>query len=99
MTWKRERILAVFLILTWSVMIHGVHGQDNKPSIGESLTASGFENIRVKQNGDDLTVSFENNIYRWNVRAISTALDKVSTHGKTPTQTLAFNILRIRLYK
>ena len=42
---------------------------------------TGFENIRIHSEGDVYTISFENNIYRWNVRALSSALDIASKYA------------------
>ncbi len=56
----------------------GVTGQNNAPSIAQKLINIGFENIRIKPSKDTLFISIENNIYRYNIEAIRTAIDTIT---------------------
>ncbi len=76
-TFNAVRICQLSLLITL-LMSLAVKGQDQKYSIIQKLEDTGFENIRLHQSEEDLTIGVENNIYRWNVRGISAALDKVS---------------------
>jgi hypothetical protein len=55
-----------------------VYGQDETGLLKNKLLATGFENIRVQKSNGNYYISFENNIYRWTVRALSTALDTIA---------------------
>jgi hypothetical protein len=55
-------------------------GQKASGILERKLVETGFENIRVSEEGQSFFVSFENNIYRWNVRAIATALDTLAAN-------------------
>lgn len=52
--------------------------------ITSALTEAGFENVRVARSEDDLYVTIENNVFRWDVAAIARALDLVSESIVTP---------------
>lgn len=52
--------------------------QDFANQIEKKLVESGFENIRVAKEEKKYNLSFENNIYRWNVKALQVVLDTVS---------------------
>lgn len=60
--------------------INFVFSQTADEVIEKKLLSTGFENIRVSSENKNFTISFENNIYRWNVRALSTALDTISKY-------------------
>lgn len=73
----RKLLLSVLLfILTLSYAFP----QTEAGLLKDKLINTGFENIRVNSKGNNYTISFENNIYRWNVRALSTALDTISKY-------------------
>jgi len=67
-------ISALFSLL----LINHALSQTTAQVVENKLVSSGFENIRVKAENKNYTVSFENNIYRWNVRALATALDTIA---------------------
>ena len=73
---KKTYLIGILLI--W--IISNLSAQSTPGLLEEKLVNTGFENIRVKAEGGDYTISFENNIYRWNVRALSTALDTISQY-------------------
>jgi hypothetical protein len=54
--------------------------------ITTSLVKSGFENTRCILSGDKCYVSIENHTFRWDVRAISEALDIISSGLDTSVQ-------------
>jgi hypothetical protein len=58
----------------------GLQSQDKSTILQDKLLETGFENIRVTSENNDYYISFENNIYRWNVRALSTALDTLAAY-------------------
>lgn len=66
-----------------SAVIH--YGQEVDRAIESSLVSAGFENIRVTGSDSARFVSFENNIYRWQVRALATALDSIAGHSGDQT--------------
>lgn len=55
--------------------------QTSSELINAKLVKTGFENIRVQSHQNEYTISFENNIYRGNVRALSTALDTITKYA------------------
>ncbi len=73
----KKIIFIGFLILS----IPGGYAQDKSGLLEEKLVSTGFENIRVTNIDSNYYISFENNIYRWNVRALSTALDTIAAYS------------------
>lgn len=62
--------------------------------VEDKLITTGFENIRVTTENNNFTISFENNIYRWNVRALATALDTIA---KYVPENSSLNVVQLRL--
>lgn len=72
-------IILFFWILSGSA-------QDIVNQIEKTLVESGFENIRVAKEKNNYNLSFENNIYRWNVKALQVVLDTVTSIVKPEDQ-------------
>ena len=49
--------------------------QSQSDSLSNALISDGFENIRIMYTETGLYISLEDNVYRWNVQGISSALD------------------------
>lgn len=86
---KKQIITVLFIILA----IGSAFAQSSTEVLKEKLLNTGFENIRINAEHNDFTISFENNIYRWNVRALSTALDTISKY--TP-EDASLNVVQLR---
>jgi hypothetical protein len=63
-----------------------IDAQTLSDKLSNKLIKIGFENIRVLHIKNELIVSFENNIYRWNVRGIKVALDTLSKYSPKNTK-------------
>lgn len=85
-----KHILSTFIFFFLSYI---GFAQTSAEAVQANLEKTGFENIRVKTDGNNYTVSFENNIYRWNVRALSTAIDTITKY--TP-KNANLNIIQLR---
>lgn len=59
----------------------------------ERLVGIGFENIRISSKTEKVMVAFENNVYRWDVQAIKTALDTITAY-LAPEEELALYFLQ-----
>ena len=70
----------IFLLTLLFITTDLLFSQGTEVVVQEKLVNAGFENIRVVKENGDYTISFENNIYRYNVRALATALDTISTY-------------------
>lgn len=68
-------LLACLLIIA---RFSRVAAQEYVDNIKDVLMESGFENIRVDFDEDKYFISYENNKYRWDVKALSSLLDSVS---------------------
>ena len=73
-----RKLFTSFLFILLSV--NPAISQTTAEIVENKLINTGFENIRVNAEHEKYTISFENNIYRWNVRALSTALDTISKY-------------------
>lgn len=73
-----RKLFTSFLFILLSV--NPAISQTTAEIVEIKLINTGFENIRVNAEHEKYTISFENNIYRWNVRALSTALDTISKY-------------------
>lgn len=80
-------------IILFTLSISSVFSQAPSEVIRNKLITAGFENIRVDIDKNNYTISFENNIYRWNVRALSTALDTISRYA---SEHASLNVLLLR---
>lgn len=54
--------------------------------IQSGLAEAGFENVRVVAGDQKYSISVENHVYRWDVRAIAEALNRISVHLDQPEQ-------------
>lgn len=79
---KKAILIGLLITLTTNLSL----GQSTADLIQEKLVNTGFENIRIESDNDNYYISFENNIYRWNVRALSTALDTISAYSSSNTK-------------
>jgi hypothetical protein len=52
--------------------------QNVESGVKQMLTSLGFENIRTAIQKDTLTLAYENNIYRWDVRGLNVVIDSVA---------------------
>jgi len=75
---RKKRIKLLFVALLFG-NLNQVLGQSIQ-KIRQELILSGFENLRILQSDGKLSVSIENVSYRWQVHAISQALDIISTN-------------------
>ena len=48
------------------------------------LSSLGFENVRANMEKDTLTVAYESNIYRWDVRGLIVIIDTIVNNVKSP---------------
>ena len=74
-------------------VFHRLCAQTSADSLRDVLIESGFENIRVVNENNEYFISFENNKYRWDVRALSTVLDSVVTHA---SENAELNIIQLK---
>lgn len=81
--------LLFFLLLFFQIC--DVKGQNHNELI-TNLESAGFENIRLSEIENELFVSIENMVYRWDVNAVSKAID-ICTGTKN---NLKINLLLIR---
>ena len=86
----KKHILTILLIIGFALI---AHSQASSGQLEEKLVDVGFENIRVYSAGDEYTISFENNIYAWNVRALATALDTISKYAP---ENARLNVVQLR---
>ncbi len=86
----KKRIVTILLIIGFASI---AHSQASSGQLGDKLIDVGFENIRVYSAGDEYTISFENNIYAWNVRALATALDTISKYAP---ENARLNVVQLR---
>jgi len=66
-------------------MVHRIPGQTPE-KITSDLVRSGFENIRCIVGDQKFCVSLENHTYRWDVLAISKALDLIASGLDEPLE-------------
>lgn len=83
---------SVTIILVQVVFVFGLFSQPSD-IIKKKLISTGFENVRVNHENNEFYISFENNIYRWNVRALSTVLDTIAKY--VPENAL-MNVIQLR---
>jgi hypothetical protein len=88
-----KNLWPAFLILIQFGFAYPLEAQDRIFSISAKLIAIGFENVRVVQTGDDLSVCIEDNIYRWNVTGIRVALDSITKYANNNAK-LSLHILQ-----
>lgn len=62
--------------------------QTSSEKLSKALIISGFENVRVATTNSGTFVSLEDNLYRWNVDGIRSALDIIATMEKKYPATL-----------
>ncbi|HEY9114034.1 MAG TPA: YjbH domain-containing protein [Bacteroidales bacterium] len=75
-------------------LVSSLFAQDSSELLKEKLENIGFENIRISAENNNYTISFENNVYRWNVRALSTALDTISSYAP---KNASLNVIQLKL--
>lgn len=85
-----NRIILIGILL---FLASGFFGQDRSEMLKEKLINTGFENIRVSNEDSIYHISFENNIYRWEVRALSTALDTIAEYAPKDAR---INLVQLR---
>jgi hypothetical protein len=66
------------VIFSFMLSISISKAQSQADSLSDALTNAGFENIRVMQVEAGIYISLEDNVYRWNVLGVSSALDIIS---------------------
>ena len=92
-----KKSIATFLLIIGIAFI--AHPQTSSLQMKERLIDAGFENIRMDVAENEYTISFENNIYGWNVRALATVLDTLSKYAPENTRLnvvqLSFDIPQI----
>jgi len=86
----KKHLLILLLILGFASRLLT---QTAAVQLKDRLADVGFENIRVEAEGDEYTISFENNIYGWNVRAVATALDTLSKYAPGKAK---LNVIQLR---
>ena len=91
----RANLLKTHFLIFFLILLSAASSvsQTSTETLRNKLVETGFENIRVNTDQDLYTISFENNIYRWNVRALSTALDTIS---KYVPEDASLNVLQLR---
>ncbi len=62
--------------------------QQSPDLLARRLWDAGFENVRVQQKANVVLVALENNVYRWDIDAITTALDTIAAFSGTKKITL-----------
>jgi hypothetical protein len=77
--------IIVFCIFFYSGFASQLKAQQQIRNLSEKLETLGFENVRVLQNGKDVAISMEDNIYRWNVAGIRVALDSIASCTRDST--------------
>lgn len=60
--------------------------QENRADLTAKLRKLGFENIRIVENGERVFICMENNVYRWDVEGLTTALDTLAAYSAANTQ-------------
>ena len=79
--------LLLFLI---GVNICFVSGQTQQSKLQVVLADMGFENIRMLEHNDSLILAVENNVYRWNIKAIEALLDSAAVYAPNKQLKLYF---------
>ena len=75
---SRFRIILYSIISFFILNLHLSKAQSQSDSLSSALTTVGFENVRVIYIENDLCISLEDNVFRWNIQGISSALDIIS---------------------
>ncbi len=63
-----------------------IHGQEKNSLLIEKLANIGFENIRINQDNKQLSLSIEDNLYRWHIDGIKVALDTITYYAGKNTK-------------
>ncbi|MGZ2371941.1 YjbH domain-containing protein [Ancylomarina sp. YFZ004] len=77
----RNILKSLFLLIALAFST-SAKGQDSDQFLSYQLCLSGFENVNVLSQNDNLLVALENNVYRWDVEAIAVALDTLVAHSE-----------------
>jgi hypothetical protein len=85
-----SQYIRIVFLCSISIPVFGNVSED----ISIVLSRAGFENIRVHEEDSSVYISFENTIYRWNVKGIIVALDSISTRTN-PNQELYIALLSL----
>lgn len=81
----REKRLKVLFVALLIGNLNQVFSQSIE-KIRQELIQSGFENLRLFRNEGKLMISIENVTYRWQVRAITESLDKITDSLTEPVE-------------
>ncbi len=88
--WQINLAVVVFsFMLSMSIS----KAQSPADSISNALANAGFENIRVMHTETGIYITLEDNMYRWNVQGISSALDIIS---KQVSEDITLNMYLLR---
>ncbi len=94
---KRIRLLLFGICLQFTLA-----AQNNSKLISQKLIDIGFENVRVSSMNDKILIAFENNVYRWDIEALSIALDTISAYTNNHKQISLFllhkNIPQVQIH-
>ncbi len=86
---KKGKALTLGLLL---ISMGSLYAQNGTDLLKERMVADGFENVAVVQRGSDYYVTYENNLYVWNVdelhNAIEVAAGAVPDNGRLHIVTL-----------
>ncbi|MDE5417545.1 YjbH domain-containing protein [Labilibaculum sp. DW002] len=75
-----KHLIKLFLISLCLLTNFQVNAQGNLDDLSEKLCVIGFENVKVLAIDHQVLVSLENNVYSWDVEAISIALDCIAAN-------------------
>lgn len=71
--------MRIFLIFPlFSLMLFSAHGQ--VLTIEQSLSEHGFENVVAVQNGKDLYITYENNLYRFEAKGLAAIIEGLTEY-------------------
>ena len=73
---KRKNSISIILCIILCIYPSKIKSQTD--SLSNALTNADFENVRVLHIKNELFVSLEDNLFRWNVQGISSVLDIIS---------------------
>jgi hypothetical protein len=70
-------------VLPFLLAICQASAQNKNTEMSKSLTSDRFENVRVVETDSAIFVSFEDNLFRWNVDGIKVALGSITSYQET----------------
>jgi hypothetical protein len=80
---KRTVIKQIFIVLLITGCFNQCYSKDAEKLIS-GLAGFGFENVRAVFDKDTCIITIENHVYRWDVRAVVTALDLIASNLEKP---------------